>query len=248
MRALNMRWAVALLLSVGALVGINLISIQPSFAVGDSTCPHGANQESTACFYGVAQYGDFTEFHNNNMYFTNLSYEESGGHINQTLWAYSGAPCSSWQELGLTQGYHGQVAYLWYWAYYNYTSNTYQDFPLGYTSPNGTLHTYEILYDGNAQYTAYLDYGAVGTIGGLGYGTCIASTGLEVSNGEMPVTHSDTFTMNPLQWEGTNGVWNFGWNAGQYWVDNPCGAGYSPPNCANGTFNGSNNQWNDNKP
>jgi len=63
----------------------------------------------------------------------------------------------------------------------------------------------------------------------------------------MPVTHSDTFTMNPLQWESTGGTWYYGWNTGEFWIDNPCGHGYSPPNCANGDFTNS-NQWNDNKP
>ncbi len=186
------------------------------------------------------------------MYFTDLSYEEAGGHINQTLWSYSDSPCSYWQELGLTQGYHGQVAYLWYWAY-DTPGGGYSDFPVGYTTADSSLHSYEILYDGSGTYTAYLDFGSVGTIGGLGAGACIAQTGLEVSNGEMPVTHSDTFDMNPLQWENTSGRWNFGWSQSDYWIDNPCGQqGYSSPNCANGTFcnNGvcSSNQWLNNKP
>jgi hypothetical protein len=205
-------------------------------AIGDPNCPHGLNPESSACFYGVAQEGDYTEWHNNNMYYTNGNYG-SGGHINETIWAYSGSPCTAWVETGLTHGFHGSSAYEWYWAYSN-TGGFYQDFPAGNTSPDGTNHAYELLYVGNGTYNVYRDFGSVGSVGGMGQGTCIALTGGEVRSGDMTVTHSDGFDNNPLQWESFgNNAWNYNWNTSQYWIDNPCGQqGYSSPNCFNGLF------------
>lgn len=182
------------------------------------------------------------------MYFLNgYGYlEAQGNHINQSIWAYSGSPCNAWIEEGLTQGYQGNIWYTWYWAYSN-TSGYYQDFAAGTTTPNGTNHTYQLEFNGNGTYGAYRDSGLVGSVGGLGAGTCTAQTGQEVSQGMLPYVHSDTFNMNPLQWQSMSGTWNYGWNTSQYWIDNPCGGGYSPPNCQNGTFYGA-SEWADNKP
>lgn len=229
-----------------ALIGAAVaFSASPAGAFGDPSCPHGANEASTACLHGVVQFGDYTEFHNNNMYFTNVASEQAGNHINHTLWTYSGSPCNEWIEEGVTQGYHGQVAYLWYWAYLN--SDSYDDFPAGYTTPNGTNHSYESLFNGNGVFIVYRDGSPIAFMNHLGAGTCTAQAGLEVSSGQMSSTHSDTFSLDPLQWQDINSNWHVGWNTSQYWIDQPCGQGYSPPNCANGLFPNSNN-WNDNKP
>jgi hypothetical protein len=219
-----------------------------SAAIGNPTCPHGANLTSSACYYGNVMNGIFTEFRNYALTFTNQAYERAGGHINETIWGYSDAPCSYWQETGLTQGYHGNVVYEWYWAY-DTPGGGYDDFPAGAANADNSLHSYEILYDGGGNYTAYRDFGVVGNVGGLGAGMCIGQTGIEVSNGDIPYTQSGNFEDNPLQWENTSGSWFYGWSTSDYWIDDPCGSqGYTSPNCLNGTFYNNNNQYYNNKP
>ena len=237
---------VAVLLVSGALLQMG-VAPGTAAAAGNTICAHGGNQVAEACFYGVLQYGDYTEFHNNNMYFTNAD-EQLGYHLNQTLWVYSGQPCNGWVEEGVTQGYHGAVQYEWYWAYAT-VAGTYQDFAAGITSPNGTNHSYQISYSGNNVTTAYRDGGFVGSmnLGPSSAGACQADAGLEVSRGELPVTHADTFDDYPLEWQDSGGAWHVGWSIADYWNDAPCGAGYSQPACFNGVFYGS-NHWADNKP
>jgi len=59
-------------------------------------------------------------------------------------------------------------------------------------------------------------------------------------------SHSDTFDMNPLQWQTTNYSYRNGWNSSQNWIDYPCGS-YGTPKCFNGASY-SPSYWANNKP
>jgi len=45
--------------------------------------------------------------------------ESTGRFVGQAIWAYSGAPCNRFIEIGLTQGWHGEIAYVAYVAKVN---------------------------------------------------------------------------------------------------------------------------------
>ncbi len=254
--------AVCLLIVLGPAFSVLLAPAAEATGVGNSNCPHGGNFGSSACYYGVTQYGTYTQFHNNTMYFVGSygAYLESiGYHINNSLWAYSGSPCDEWIEVGDVQGLDGTAGYFYYWTYSNANHQPIA-ISAGSSSNNGTNHPYELLYMGSATYSAWIDYGdgrglvKVGTASGLGYGTCISQSGLELSgndsNDQLVYEHSDTFYHDPLQWEGTNGVWHSGWSLSDSWIDHPCGQGYSTPDCLNGSFTppSNPNDWGDNKP
>ncbi|MDA8311143.1 MAG: hypothetical protein M0Z46_11130 [Actinomycetota bacterium] len=233
--------------SLSSVVGVTLFPPVSGASLGTTTCPHGKNYESTACFYGKVQYGDFTEFHNNYMHITATKWKTVTAHVNQSLWAYSTSPCTYWMEIGLTDGFKGNNVYTWYWAYQR--SGKSGGGKLTSTTWNGTNHTYEVLYNGNRTYGTYLDFTHVGTfVSTLGYGTCKASAGLEAYKNQFGYEFATTFTLNPLQWEDTGGTWHSGWTAKMYWLDYPCSIGTNkPPYCMNGTYYGA-NQWSDNKP
>ncbi len=214
---------------------------------GNLTCPHGANYGSIACFYDAVQYGDYTEFHNNTMTM-NSTYEAAGYHINQSLWAFSGGGCTTyWVEAGITQGYHGQIVYTWYHA--RNSSAGYADYKSATTSPDGSNHSYELDYIGNASYNVYRDGQVLNGVSGLGFGTCIAAAGLEESKNVTPNGgyRADTTDPTPLRWTDTSGFIHYGWNINEWYIDYPCGQGQNPPNCFNGLYYGS-NHWSDNKP
>ncbi|MGH9122244.1 MAG: hypothetical protein ACRDYC_09930 [Acidimicrobiales bacterium] len=241
------------MLFAGSLGASIVASAAPALAAGDPICVHGGNNVAEACFYDALQYGDFTGYRNANMYFLpgDGYLESDGDHLNQSIWSYSGQPCDAWVEEGVTQGYHGVTEYTWYWAYQT-TGGFYDDFPAGLTSPDNSLHYYELAYVGGASGTEWAvvrDEALVGTmdLGPTAGGACQGATGLEVSANIEPDVHADTFNANPLQWEDGGGNWYFGWNTSEYWNDFPCGAGYNPPSCFNGVFYGS-NSWADNKP
>jgi hypothetical protein len=201
----------------------------------------------------VLQYGSYVEFHNNNM-ILNGTLESQGEHVNQSIWAYSGAPCDKWVEEGVTQGFHGQTAYLWYYAYNNTHGSLagYHDFAAGYTVPDGTNHAYLLQFQSdNNTYSVFRDGVTIAAnITGLGSGTCISAAGLEISNdGVHPLSNyeADTFDLVPLEWQDSNYATHVGWNTSSYWNDAPCGQGYTVPNCMNGVFYSS-SHWADNKP
>jgi hypothetical protein len=53
----------------------SLFPVAADASIGNPTCPHsngtptGGNYQSAACYYGVVQYGTYSEFHNNTMDF-----------------------------------------------------------------------------------------------------------------------------------------------------------------------------------
>lgn len=183
---------------------------------------------------GVVQYGDFTEWHNNRM--TLYTRSTPNDHILHKLAAYSNAPCTSFVEIGLVRNYRNQ--YGWFYGVLNKATGQAQDVLFKTTTPNGSTHSYEILYAGNRAYGLYLDFSHVASYSTLGYGTCRASAGLEFYYNSLTHSHSDTFTLTPLQWESTNLVWHYDWTTSMYWHDVPC--------CTNGTYYGA-NWWADNK-
>lgn len=252
----------AVILVSATTIIVPLLNAAPAGAsqnAGDPNCIHGGNYTSSACLYGVGpQYGDQVDFNLNNMVM-NGTLESEGYHINQTLWTFSGSSCNDWVEQGVIQGFEGQVAYLWYYAYNSvYGYNEYAD---GYTSPTGAAYTYYNQYngvgaDGLGQYVMVRGpvggpYYEIATVAGLGYGTCIAQAGLEESATSAPPDgnyRSDTFDLTGFVWDDPNGgIHTSGWNTMEYWTDYPCYNGQNPPDCLNGSFYGK-STWADNHP
>jgi hypothetical protein len=233
------------LFAAGLLVGASLF-IAPTVAnaEGDANCPHGANFVSSACYYGVAHNGAYTEFHNNYLSIDSTLIAQ-GYHINQTIWTYSGSPCSHWVEEGITKGYHGANVYAWYFAKNN--SAGYQDWQSNTTTADGSNHSYQLVEAGSNSYSVYRDGSLLLTAAGMS-GSCVSQAGLEITNAGFQLTYTtaDTFNSTPLWARSLSGYWTVGWPGGHAWTDWPCGI-YSVPNCMNGTYYGT-NQWSDNKP
>jgi hypothetical protein len=221
----------------------SLINAGVAGAGGDPTCPHGGELVSLACFYGVLQYGDYSSWNNlsENMSSGDIA---NGHHITNTLWSYSGSPCTSWMEIGYTHGYHGNAGYFYYGAVQP-TNNFYYDFSIGPANPNGSHHTYEVLYtptswqmllDGSTKEYSY---------GELGAGACKGATGLETSVIDSSTSTGGSFAHTPLKWQDSGGSWHLNWNTSQYWVDQPCGVGGRTTLCLNGAFPNA-NEWDTN--
>lgn len=87
--------------------------------------------------------------------------------------------------------------------------------------------------------------------GGLGYGSCIAQAGLEVSRyGSGVQSGYVSYTMNhDTYWYDQNRQGKGGWAQGteRRYQQYPCYLGQVPPNCLNGQWN-SGVQWSANKP
>lgn len=191
-----------------------------------------ATTYSVGVAQGTTQYGTYGEWHNNNMTMDH-TLELSGNHINHTVWAASGSPCGLWVEGGVTQGYHGIIAYLWYFAYNN--SNGYADYIDAYTSPDGTNHSYYMQYSGAGAYKIYRDGVNKAYVANLGGGTCEGDVGLENTLVAGTTTHSDTFDMTPMKYQDTGYGWHTGWAGTSSYID----SGY------NGIWYGS-SHWADN--
>jgi hypothetical protein len=177
----------------------------------------------------------------------NGSLEAQGDHINHSIWAFSGSPCASWVEIGLTQGFQTQIAYTWYYAYQDLAGH-YKATKFNSTSPNGSNHAYHLVFDGGSEYAFWLDGIRLSTITNMGVGTCVSAGGLEVSGIADPNYHSDTFNLNPLKWQDTSYNYHTGWDQSQYWIDQPCGQyPWTPGYCENAQFPTS-SFWADNKP
>jgi hypothetical protein len=232
------------------------VSAQPAFAVGDSSCPHGANYTSSACFYGVVMDAIAVQWHRNSITLP-LADQQAGGHINHSIWFYMGSPCNDFVETGLTRGYvnaDSTSGYQWYTGWAVPADLIFEAYPDGTTTASGTNDVYAAAWNGGSSYSVIRDLSARLTVTGLpSGGSCIAQSGLEVQKapGSNPTLymadgHADTFDATPLQYH-HGGVWISGWDTTEYWQDRPCGAGYSSPTCLNGVFYGS-NHWADNKP
>lgn len=214
-------------------------------ALGDPNCPHGGNYLAAVCFYGNTQIYDATRFNNEYLYAApNIP---SGGHINNTIWAYSGSPCTSWVEVGLTEGYH---KLSWYGVYdAANVGGIYSDAFQSFQSVDGSNHLYALIYNGSGMYTIQYDSTVLNVLSGLGNGTCIAEAGLEEAKNHPPdnTYHADTFDDTPLAWTDTNGGYHPQWSTGQFWVDYLCGwNGNVTPNCLEGVQY-SNTHWAANK-
>ena len=223
-------------------------------AGGDPQCPHGANYASTACFIGgfIEAYTGWT---NQPITMSNADLT-AGRHANETLWAYGGfgtaTQCTSqWAEIGFTRGYYGQTGHYFYVARVDNGGN-YADFNLG-TADTTSYHTYRIRSRGGAT-TVYLDgveqfsSNTVNTADRI----CIAQSGVELSSGSnFTTTYIPTFYSTPLYWKDWFETWMNGWwispDHVSQWIDQPCGAGFSSPNCFNGVYAAVDN-WGANKP
>jgi hypothetical protein len=255
MRCLR-RAALAVVLIVASIVGVGIASATPAAAIGNANCLHesagGGNFGAVACFYGVVQNADYTEFTNSTMYFLNdfgygVILELAGWHINHTLWAYSGSPCTSWVEIGDSQGSGIASPPTPEPGYYYYLSTDsptygYSGIIIGSSDNSGSNHSYELVNGQNSYYAGFLDGTYVGYAGGLGYGTCYAQAGEELSGNDysygnaLSIQYSASFLNYPLDWLDTSNSWHLGWNTSQYWYDHPCGVGFVSPNCLNLSF------------
>jgi hypothetical protein len=136
MRSVRLAVAAAVALILGS------IAIPTSAYANDTSCPHGGNLNSAACYYGVVQTGVYTVFQNSPLYIT-TAVVNAGGHINQGIWTYSGSPCSYWVEEGVGIGVHQYTGYSNYYARYNSSAGYYE--AITGATANSSLHSYELL-------------------------------------------------------------------------------------------------------
>jgi hypothetical protein len=218
--------------------------------LGNRECPHGGNYVATACLLGVTHYGLYAEWHNNFMSVAPGALG-AGMHINNSIWSFSGSPCTRWVEIGTTRGYYGNDFYGTYVAWN--TKYGYDDaFVLPTQTWDGSNHTYYLKYEGapadEGRYSFWRDGGQIGFIDGLGFGSCMGQGGLEFSRYTTPPDssfHADTFNLTPLRWQNTGFAWQTGWT-GHWMVQYPCGQ-YPVGQCSNGVYNSA-SHWADNKP
>ncbi len=183
----------------------------------------------------------------------NASWLAAGYHINQSIWEYHGVGgvCTNrWVETGLTLGFHGNPYYQYYAA--GVDAAGYSDLSLGIAVQDNSSHSYKVeqqISSSSAVYAAFRDGNLLVSYAGQNpSGSCVAQAGLEVSGSPDGNSSAANFDVTPLKYKNTSGTWHTGWaSTSELWIDNPCGAGYSPPNCLNGAYYGT-NRWQDNKP
>lgn len=178
----------------------------------------------------------------------------AGEHENISIVSWSNSPCVAWVEQGLTQGFHSQIFYGWYWAYdLDGGPYSYRDFQSAGAINDGSNHTYDLKYLGafgnGGRYQWLRDGGQVDVQDGFGFGTCTSSVGLEFSNTGTPNGdyRADTFDIQPLTWTDVSGVPHTGWNMNEWYIDYPCDGTNVPPGCLNGVYY-SPSYWATNKP
>lgn len=196
---------------------------------------------------GVTQHGTEAEFHNNYMWMDSGTVNQSN-FIAHVLWANSGNPCGQyWVEAGITYGYSAATLYIHYFARNSVRGYAqWSDGPP--TTWDGSNHTYRLKYDSPGVYTIYRDGVQKLREDGFGFGTCVSEVGLENSIQPDWRTVSHTFDAIPLRWQNTSNQWILGWTAiRDGFVNQPCGAGWNPPNCYHGVWY-STTHWADNKP
>lgn len=224
---------------------------------GDLNCVHGGNWLSTACFHDAVQSAVHAEWHNNGLFVNNALITDPNiqAHENVTIVSWSNSPCVAWVEQGLTEGFHGQIFYGWYWAWdTDGTIYSYRDFQSAGAINDGSNHTYDLKYlgpgVGGGRYQWLRDGGQVDVQDGFGFGTCTSSVGLEVSRTSTPPNgdyRADTFDIQPLTWTDMSGIPHTGWNMNEWYIDYPCDGTNVPPNCLNGIYY-SPSYWATNKP
>ncbi len=263
----------ALALLIAGLLGAPPLFAPSGASANDSSCPfHGPNWTqshgfSTACLtypyggYGAASMRD--PFNNGPMSvdssLVNLS---DRGHVNQAIWAFSGDPCVSWVETGLTVPMYDSSQGLinGYYRYAAYQDSTlYRATQLGTEPQDGSYHWYEVYWANPGQsYPEYqvwydntnliYDYTSQFQGIGLGYGECNGLAGVEISPNIQPDWryYSSTFNHYSLEfWIFATGGYAQGWYywyQGLQWVDYPCGT-YSPPDCFNGAYYTPSEPW-----
>lgn len=227
--------------------------------VGDTDCPHGGNLASVACLLYLAPdsaYITETKFSQYTMTMPDYLVD-AGNHILQGLWTYSGSPCTSFVEQVYVYG-------LDYHRYYEYAlvrryetpppgQPSYQHYPDGVTSNSGEYVMFQTEYTSDTTWRMWrgASLRAQFSGGGLGYGSCIAQAGLEVSRyGSGVQSGYVSYTMNhDTYWYDQNRQGKGGWAQGteRRYQQYPCYLGQVPPNCLNGQWN-SGVQWSANKP
>jgi hypothetical protein len=251
---LLIRRAVVLLTAAALLCGIpteGYAARQHAIGTGDPNCPHGGNYVSTACFYGITQVQSYAEWTNVNMT-ASAQWVSNGGHINHTIWAYSGDSCNDWVEEGVTLGFKGSNILTYYYAYDTLTSGglvivqsnpasfgEHQWYRLDWVGDYGGSQSYDIYRQG-------LKLNSI-PIGGLGFGSCISAVGLEIQKD--PIfpqppgieSSSDTFDATPLTWKDSGGTWHTGYVNTMYWIDYPCDG--TNLHCLNGVYEQGNSAW-----
>ena len=174
------------------------------------------------------------------------------------MWLYTQQDEHKWVEIGLRNGFADWnpcvcIAYAVFWA--EYDGVTQRSHWIANETPDGTNHTYQIKRQGtSSNWDAYRDFVYRGT---SAYQTSSIAyehqVGLEITRHCTPTcevvgswAHADTFDSYAQVLNPNTSQWYY-WPYHNYWIDQPCGQGWSVPNCLNG-FAYQTYEWSDNKP
>lgn len=249
-------WIAALMVSF-ALAGAS--EARANALSGD--CANGANLTDTACQnHGATDiyYGSEAQWENRRLSILQNTYAPSYGHINNTMWLYTGMDVSGnetqWVEMGLWNGHSPWClsctnTYTLYWGEVDYWG-TFHGHAVSYPSADSSIHDYLIFRNSNGQWDVYRDSGYITTSQYQGNSVAYeAQVGLEVArptNGDISWAHSDTFHNDMLDvYTKANGSWQYWWYQDHH-NDQPCGS-YPTGQCMNGSEHGP-TEWDVNKP
>lgn len=233
-RRVGRRYALAAVLAVAALLAAPVLGDASGGYSGTCGPTGGARlgDFSVACLTGVTQIADEAEFNNAELY---SAYWPSDGHINESLWAFTGSPCAAGGgvEVGLTYGgYNDQAEYGFYYGWT--VGGHYYGHFVSSQSENGSENVYALIWDGGGQYSIYIDGVIQYSPVGLSNGTCQGMVGLESTSAPSYSTSAATFNDTPLYWENPSGGWSSNFFS-SYYVAYPCGLyGNTAPYCFNG--------------
>ena len=216
-----------------------LMAAGPAAAGGDSACNYSSGQStryiSIACETGNVQYVDTS---NVTVPTASGSYSEFPSAV---MYSWSGSPCTR-------NVYAGAIweSGTWHVTYGYNNSNGFNSANVTTTSA-GSQYEVWLEYLGSGQYEDYVD-GYQYTIGGLGAGSCYATAGtdIETEGAGLGNIHVGNSTFATLYWYDTGFNSHTGWN--NDYISNPCGQGYSQPNCLNGAWYFGTAAWQSNKP
>lgn len=228
------------------------LAASPAFAFsGDPNC-HVVNNanyqyQTFGCEYGTTQVTDYGQF--------NLEQMSQGSPntptaVSQELTAWSGSYCDYYIQGGawvMPSTPINDPPHLFVNDHGSGGNSSFDDGP----APLGSGHRIYLVYQGPygsaGGYTAAIDGTQLLVDFDFGFGTCRSTVGGQIDTFE-PFTgyegESMTYNWNNLQWTDLNNAYHYSFNSSS--IDEPCGQGYSYPQCFNGAFYYGNSQWSDN--
>ena len=249
------RWSRSLVVFATLTVSVLYVGLSAGPAAaytgnGESVCNYSdtllTQYNSWACEYGKVQYFNESELTVPSGY----GIATDGSVAEESLWAFSGPDCAGFTEWASAYAYlYGTT---WSLAYADDNALTGISVYTVASASAGDTYFADAVYqgpdDGYGEY--WVDIGGYGTyFTGLGFGTCIATDGLFVgtaSGNYLNTVYVANGTWTPLAWENSSGDWHDGYN--DYYISSPCGSGFSPPYCLNGSYYDNNNEWVSNAP